>query len=104
MFESLKQLPQDPILQLMQMFRDDIRPDKVDLGVGVYKDDAGSRARGDYRPDSDVHVAVLLRGDFGGFVDMTCEFLVSAPETADYPTTRRLVFRSKNCSGVGRHG
>ncbi|MCL1477128.1 MULTISPECIES: hypothetical protein [unclassified Marinobacter] len=41
MFESLKQLPQDPILQLMQMFRDDIRPDKVDLGVGVYKDDAG---------------------------------------------------------------
>lgn len=41
MFESLKQLPQDPILQLMQMFRDDTRPDKVDLGVGVYKDDAG---------------------------------------------------------------
>ncbi|MCL1484822.1 MAG: hypothetical protein MH208_11115 [Marinobacter sp.] len=26
MFESLKQLPQDPILQLMQMFRDDIGP------------------------------------------------------------------------------
>ena len=42
MFESLKQLPQDPILQLMQMFRDDTRPDKVDLGVGVYKDDAGN--------------------------------------------------------------
>ncbi|PFG10171.1 aromatic amino acid transaminase [Marinobacter sp. LV10MA510-1] len=41
MFESLKQLPQDPILQLMQMFRDDTRPDKVDLGVGVYKDDTG---------------------------------------------------------------
>jgi len=42
MFEALKQLPQDPILQLMQMFRDDTRPDKVDLGVGVYKDDAGN--------------------------------------------------------------
>jgi aspartate/tyrosine/aromatic aminotransferase len=26
----------------MQMFRDDTRPDKVDLGVGVYKDDAGN--------------------------------------------------------------
>jgi len=42
MFERLKQLPQDPILQLMQMFRDDTRPNKVDLGVGVYKDDAGN--------------------------------------------------------------
>jgi aspartate/tyrosine/aromatic aminotransferase len=26
----------------MQMFRDDTRPNKVDLGVGVYKDDAGN--------------------------------------------------------------
>ncbi|MGO1693368.1 MAG: aromatic amino acid transaminase [Marinobacter sp.] len=42
MFEALKQLPQDPILQLMQMFRDDARPEKVDLGVGVYKDDTGN--------------------------------------------------------------
>jgi aspartate aminotransferase len=41
MFESLKQSPQDPILQMMQMFRDDTRPDKVDLSVGVYKDDTG---------------------------------------------------------------
>ena len=42
MFETLKPLPQDPILQLMQTFRDDPRPDKVDLGIGVYKDDAGN--------------------------------------------------------------
>ncbi|AOY88440.1 aromatic amino acid aminotransferase [Marinobacter salinus] len=42
MFEALKPLPQDPILQLMQTFRDDPRPDKVDLGIGVYKDDAGN--------------------------------------------------------------
>ena len=42
MFESLKTLPQDPILQLMQSFRDDPRPDKMDLGIGVYKDDAGN--------------------------------------------------------------
>ncbi len=41
MFEALKPLPQDPILQLMQMFREDTRPEKVDLGIGVYKDDAG---------------------------------------------------------------
>lgn len=42
MFEALRPLPQDPILQLMQTFRDDPRPDKVDLGIGVYKDDAGN--------------------------------------------------------------
>ena len=42
MFEALQPLPQDPILQLMQTFREDDRPDKVDLGIGVYKDDAGN--------------------------------------------------------------
>ena len=42
MFETLQPLPQDPILQLMQTFREDNRPDKVDLGIGVYKDDAGN--------------------------------------------------------------
>lgn len=42
MFEALQPLPQDPILQLMQAFREDSRPDKVDLGIGVYKDDAGN--------------------------------------------------------------
>ncbi|MDX1459208.1 MAG: amino acid aminotransferase [Marinobacter sp.] len=42
MFEALRPLPQDPILQLMQTFRDDSRPDKVDLGIGVYKDDTGN--------------------------------------------------------------
>lgn len=41
MFEGLNPLAQDPILQLMQQFRDDTRPNKVDLGIGVYKDDAG---------------------------------------------------------------
>ena len=41
MFDALKPQPQDKILQLIQMFRDDPRPDKIDLGVGVYKDATG---------------------------------------------------------------
>ncbi|GAA0784186.1 aromatic amino acid transaminase [Marinobacterium sediminicola] len=41
MFEQLKTLPQDPILGLMKLFREDPRTDKVDLGVGVYRDEAG---------------------------------------------------------------
>jgi len=41
MFEQLKTLPQDPILRLMQAFREDPRQDRVDLGVGVYRNEAG---------------------------------------------------------------
>ncbi|WP_299954720.1 amino acid aminotransferase [uncultured Roseobacter sp.] len=41
MFESLKTRPADGILALMQMYKDDPRPTKIDLGVGVYKDATG---------------------------------------------------------------
>ena len=41
MFESLKPQPADKILALMQTFRDDPRADKIDLGVGVYKNADG---------------------------------------------------------------
>lgn len=42
MLEHLETLPPDPILGLMAQFRDDPRAEKVDLGVGVYKDEAGN--------------------------------------------------------------
>ncbi|MBW0158577.1 aromatic amino acid transaminase [Sedimentimonas flavescens] len=41
MFNSLKPQAPDKILALMGMFRADPRTDKVDLGVGVYKDAEG---------------------------------------------------------------
>lgn len=41
MFESLKALQPDPILGVIAAFRQDNNPRKVDLGVGVYKDEAG---------------------------------------------------------------
>ncbi len=41
MFDALTAQPQDKILQLIQMFKDDPRTDKIDLGVGVYKDATG---------------------------------------------------------------
>ncbi len=41
MFEALKPQAQDKILALIQMFRDDPREGKIDLGVGVYKDATG---------------------------------------------------------------
>lgn len=42
MFDHLSKLPADPILGLMALYRADPSPHKVDLGVGVYKDDQGS--------------------------------------------------------------
>jgi len=41
MLERLDRLPPDPILGLMAAFRADNDPHKVDLGVGVYRDDHG---------------------------------------------------------------
>ena len=41
MFDALKPQPQDKILQLIQLFKDDPRAGKIDLGVGVYKDANG---------------------------------------------------------------
>jgi len=41
MLERLERLPTDPILGLMALFRADADPRKVDLGVGVFRDDQG---------------------------------------------------------------
>lgn len=41
MFEVLPQLPADPILGLSAAFKADTNPNKIDLGVGVYKDEQG---------------------------------------------------------------
>lgn len=41
MLEVLPQLPADPILGLSAAFKQDTNPNKVDLGVGVYKDEQG---------------------------------------------------------------
>ncbi len=41
MFETLTQAPGDKILALMGEYAADARPTKIDLGVGVYKDEQG---------------------------------------------------------------
>ena len=40
-FAQIVRVPGDPILGLMEAFRADTNPDKLDLGVGVYKDAQG---------------------------------------------------------------
>ncbi len=41
MFEKLSMAPPDPILGLTEAFKKDPKPDKINLGVGVYKDENG---------------------------------------------------------------
>ena len=42
MFEKITAAPADPILGLNEKFLNDPRTDKINLGVGVYKDEHGN--------------------------------------------------------------
>ena len=42
MFEKIERVPGDAILGLIEAFKKDTNPQKVDLGVGVYKDAQGN--------------------------------------------------------------
>jgi len=44
MYGSLQAMPADPILGLLAKYREDTNPHKIDLGVGVYKNEAGHTA------------------------------------------------------------
>lgn len=42
MFDGLSAVPDDPLLRLIAEFREDLRPEKIDLGVGVYRNADGA--------------------------------------------------------------
>ena len=42
MFEKITAAPADPILGLTDEFKNDARPGKINLGVGIYKDESGN--------------------------------------------------------------
>ena len=42
MFDQLKAVPPDPILGLIAAYASDPNPKKIDLGIGVYRDEAGN--------------------------------------------------------------
>lgn len=42
MLRSLSRCPDDPLLRLIELYRADVRPGKIDLGVGVYRDEFGA--------------------------------------------------------------
>ena len=42
MFEKVAAAPADPILGLTELFKKDTRPEKINLGAGIYKDEEGA--------------------------------------------------------------
>ena len=70
MLETLTPQPQDKILALIAMFRDDPRTTKIDLGVGVYRTGQG---------DTPVFAAVKAACDAGDRVA-----IVIAADVAEY--------------------
>lgn len=83
MFETLKALQPDPILGLMAAFRQDANPRKVDLGVGVYKDEAG------HTPI----MAVVQKADVQHRAEETSKTYVGPPGDATFNTQiERLIF------------
>lgn len=90
MFEALKARPADGILALMQMYKDDPRQTKIDLGVGVYKDATGltpimravKTAEHQLWKTQDTKVYTGLAGD-PGFSDAMIRLILSDTVSRD---------------------
>ena len=90
MLKNLTPQPPDKIIQMIAMFREDPRDQKVDLGVGVYKDAAGktpvmravkaAEARLGRGAGQQVYVGLL--GDLG-FVDAMRKLVLGNAVPAD---------------------
>ena len=42
MFESIQKAPADPIMGITESFNKDSNPDKINLSMGVFKDESGN--------------------------------------------------------------
>ena len=90
MLNHLTNHPPDKILELMQMFRADPRPVKIDLGVGVYKDATGhtpvmravKAAEKLWWEKEDTKVYTALAGD-PAYLDAMRDLILSDVVTSD---------------------
>ena len=91
MLNNLKEQPKDKILALMQMYREDTRSDKVDLGVGVYRNAEGitpvmravKAAEKLWNTQEETKAYTSLAGDVQ-FLDAMCDLILGA----EVPTER----------------
>lgn len=107
MFEALESLPADPILGLMAAYRTDPNPHKIDLGVGVYKDEQGrtpvmravkeAEARLLTHQDSKTYVAPAGQETFNKLI----ADLIFGEQLSEQLGERRVTFQTPGgCGGL----
>ena len=105
MFEALPEPKADAILGLMTLFRADTRADKLDLGVGVYKDSAGKTPV--MRAIKDAEKKLLDTQDTKSYVAPTgsvafCNAMIAQVFGSDADTSRIRAAQSVGGSGALR--
>lgn len=83
MFESLNALPPDPILGLMDAYRQDLNPQKIDLGVGVYRDENG---------DTPILPSVSKAQQHHVATELTKSYIAPSGSPAFNKATQELIF------------
>jgi aspartate aminotransferase len=87
MFENLEELHPDPILGLMTAHRNDASLKKIDLGVGVYRDESGA---------TPIMKSVLEAQKIRHETEQTKSY-IGPPGTPEFNTlTRKLMFGNDN--------
>jgi aspartate aminotransferase len=105
MFESLHAVPADPILNLSVLYRQDTNPNKVDLGVGVYKDETGHTAI--MQAVARAEERLLTEEDTKAYVGMAgskrfCDLLSQATLGADHQViTEKRIAVAQTPGGSG---
>jgi aromatic-amino-acid transaminase len=91
MIETLAPKAPDPLLKIIKMFREDPRNDKIDLGVGVYKDATGNTPvmRAVKEAEARLHKAQTTKTYVGAHGDL--EFLKLVGELAFGEMSREFV-------------
>ena len=74
-FAQVDQVPGDPILGLTEAYNADARPDKVNLGVGIYYGEDGRipLLRAVQRLIADPAAELLLAGEAGAGDELFCD-------------------------------
>ncbi|KUI68644.1 Aspartate aminotransferase, cytoplasmic [Cytospora mali] len=104
--EAVPQAPEDPLFGLMAAYRADTSPDKVDLGIGAYRDDNAKpwvlpvvkKADEIIRNDPNLNHEYLPIAGLASFTSKACELTLGASSPA---LAEKRVTSVQTISGTG---
>jgi len=104
--EAVPQAPEDPLFGLMRAYRADESPDKVDLGIGAYRDNNGKpwvltvvkKADDILRNDPDLNHEYLPIAGLASFTSKAAELSLGASSA---PLAEKRVASVQTISGTG---